>query len=539
MRYFFASHGPWMREIAWLVSVALALAGCTVVGPDFEKPEDGPLPADWSPEETDETTRDVSSWWKLFNDPVLDTLITKAYEQNLTLQAAGLRILQARAALGIADGLKYPQQQAVSGNLARIYEKKDSLNSATLVFDVGWEMDVWGKFARNIESAEATLYASVASYDDILVSLTAEAATNYINYRTFQERMTLARQNIAIQQRVVELTQAQFESGNVSELDVQQAKTQLHTTQATLPAVTNSMINTRNALAALLGMLPQDVESLLAQGDKTLGEGRYQADFSDKMTRVEKSEDILTNYDKYSIVPIAPELSLMIDASLVRRRPDIQIAELLARAQNARIGVATAELYPSFSLFGTIGLSETVPAGSGFSFDNAVSVAAGPAFNWNIFQYGRVKNQIRVQDALFQESLTNYNDTVIRAVQEVADALSDYQYSRVQRDYNYKAVIAAIRAFNISVTQYNNGLVTYQRVLSTTEKMTRNEDAYAQIKGRIATSVVAVYQALGGSWQMRTGKPFVPGSITDQMAERTDWGEFLDQEKAVPTERKP
>ena len=539
MRYFFAGHVRWIRGIASVVSVGLALAGCTVVGPDFEKPEDGPLPADWSPEETDETIRDVSSWWKLFNDPVLDTLITKAYEQNLTLQAAGLRILQARAALGIADGLKYPQQQAVSGNLARIYEKKDSLNSATLVFDVGWEMDVWGKFARNIESAEATLYASVASYDDILVSLTAEAATNYINYRTFQERMTLARQNIAIQQRVVELTQAQFESGNVSELDVQQAKTQLHTTQATLPAVTNSMINTRNALAVLLGMLPQDVESLMAQGDKTLGEGRYQADFSDKMTAVEKSEDILTNYDKYSIVPIAPELSLVIDASLVRRRPDIQIAELLARAQNARIGVATAELYPSFSLFGTIGLSEAVPAGSGFSFDNAVTVAAGPAFNWNIFQYGRVKNQIRVQDALFQESLTNYNDTVIRAVQEVADALSDYQYSREQRDYNYKAVIAAIRAFNISVTQYNNGLVTYQRVLSTTEKMTRNEDAYAQIKGRIATSVVAVYQALGGSWQMRTGKPFVPGSITDEMAERTDWGEFLDQEKAVPAERVP
>ena len=539
MRYFFAGHVRWIRGIASVVSVGLALAGCTVVGPDFEKPEDGPLPADWSPEETDETIRDVSSWWKLFNDPVLDTLITKAYEQNLTLQAAGLRILQARAALGIADGLKYPQQQAVSGNLARIYEKKDSLNSATLVFDVGWEMDVWGKFARNIESAEATLYASVASYDDILVSLTAEAATNYINYRTFQERMTLARQNIAIQQRVVELTQAQFESGNVSELDVQQAKTQLHTTQATLPAVTNSMINTRNALAVLLGMLPQDVESLMAQGDKTLGEGRYQADFSDKMTAVEKSEDILTNYDKYSIVPIAPELSLVIDASLVRRRPDIQIAELLARAQNARIGVATAELYPSFSLFGTIGLSEAVPAGSGFSFDNAVTVAAGPSFNWNIFQYGRVKNQIRVQDALFQESLTNYNDTVIRAVQEVADALSDYQYSREQRDYNYKAVIAAIRAFNISVTQYNNGLVTYQRVLSTTEKMTRNEDAYAQIKGRIATSVVAVYQALGGSWQMRTGKPFVPGSITDEMAERTDWGEFLDQEKAVPAERVP
>ncbi len=539
MRYFFAGHVRWIRGIASVVSVGLALAGCTVVGPDFEKPEDGPLPADWSPEETDKTIRDVSSWWKLFDDPVLDTLITKAYEQNLTLQAAGLRILQARAALGIADGLKYPQEQAVSGNLGRIYEKKDSLNSATLVFDVGWEMDVWGKFARNIESAEATLYASVASYDDILVSLTAEAATNYINYRTFQERMTLARQNIAIQQRVVELTQAQFESGNVSELDVQQAKTQLHTTQATLPAVTNSMINTRNALAVLLGMLPQDVESLMAQGDKTLGEGRYQADFSDKMTAVEKSEDILTNYDKYSIVPIAPELSLVIDASLVRRRPDIQIAELLARAQNARIGVATAELYPSFSLFGTIGLSEAVPAGSGFSFDNAVTVAAGPAFNWNIFQYGRVKNQIRVQDALFQESLTNYNDTVIRAVQEVADALSDYQYSREQRDYNYKAVIAAIRAFNISVIQYNNGLVTYQRVLSTTEKMTRNEDAYAQIKGRIATSVVAVYQALGGSWQMRTGKPFVPGSITDEMAERTDWGEFLDQEKAVPAERVP
>ncbi len=528
--------GRWRRRTTAVFFIALTLNGCTLVGPDFEKPQDVPLPADWSPEAKEETIRDVSTWWKLFNDPVLDTLITRAYEQNLTLQAAGLRILQARAALGIADGLKYPQQQAVSGNLARIYEEKDSFNSATLVFDVGWEMDVWGKFARNIESAEATLYATVASYDDILVSLTAEVATNYINYRTFQERITLARQNIKIQQRVVELTQAQFESGNVSELDVQQAKTQLHTTQATLPALTNNTINTRNALAVLLGLLPQDIEALLAQGDKTLSERRYQVDFSDKMTAVEKSEDVLTNYDKYSIVPLAPDLNLKIDADLVRRRPDIQIAELLARAQNARIGVATAELYPSFSLFGAIGLSETVPAGSGFSFDDAVTVAAGPAFNWNIFQYGRVKSQIRVQDALFQESLTNYNQTVLRAVQEVSDSLSDYQYSREQRDYNYKAVIASIRAFNISVTQYNNGLVTYQRVLSTTEKMTRNEDAYAQIKGRIATSVVAVYQALGGSWQMRTGKPFVPESITDQMAERTDWGEFLDPDKVVPAE---
>jgi len=252
---------------------------------------------------------------------------------------------------------------------------------------------------------------------------------------------------------------------------------------------------------------------------------------------ITKSEDILRNYDSYSIVPVASELKLSVDAGLVRRRPDIRVAELQAHAQSAQIGVATAELYPSFSLFGSIGVSETVPAGDSFSFSNAVNVAAGPGFNWNIFQYGRVKNQIRVQDARFQESLANYNQTVLRAIQEVSDSLNEYKYSLEQRGYNYDAVMAAIRAFNISATQYNNGLVTYQRLLSTVEKMTLSEDNYAQIKGRIATSIVAVYQALGGGWQIHTGQPFVPEAITEQMKERTDWGEYLDQDVVVPAGR--
>jgi len=235
-------------------AIAILSAGCTTVGPDFEAPDEVALPSAWSEQSTAESAERAATWWQLFNDPVLDTLVAKAYEQNLDLQAAGLRILQARAALGIADGLKYPQQQAVSGSAARIYRQEDSFNGVTLAFDVGWEMDVWGKFARNIESSEAALYASVASYDDILVSITAEVATNYINYRTFQERMALSRQNIRIQERVVELTEAQFEAGSVSELDVQQSKTQLYNTLAALPALSIGMIKARNALAVLLGM---------------------------------------------------------------------------------------------------------------------------------------------------------------------------------------------------------------------------------------------------------------------------------------------
>lgn len=518
-----------------LLLLLTTLAACTTLGPDFEQPETE-LPPQWDVESTPESLERAAYWWRLFEDPVLDELVDAAANQNLDLEAAGLRILQARAALGIADALRFPQQQTLSGSAIRSYQDDNAYNSANLGFDVAWELDIWGKYARGIESSQASLYGSIASYDDILITVTAEVARNYINYRTFQERIMLARQNIAIQQRVVEITEVQYESGNVTELDVQQARTQLYATEASLPALRIGMLQARNAIAVLVGRLPEDVSETL-EGNLEQVQALYE-ERVDPQHGVIASGD-MASYDDYSIVPTVPVLEPQIDASLVARRPDIQVAELLARSQSARIGLTQADLYPQFFLFGSIGLSQTVLADEAFSGTDAVNVALGPGFSWNIFNYGRIRNQVRVEDARFQETLSNYNQTVLRAVQEVSDALNGYSLSLQQRESRYSTVQASMRAFRISMIQYQDGLVSYQRLLSTVEKLTLNEDLYAQVKGNIANQVVALYKALGGGWQMRSGKPFVNANIQQQMRERTNWGKYLDPEPANKAERDP
>ncbi|MGR5175429.1 TolC family protein [Vibrio mediterranei] len=507
--------------------LTLMVSACTTLGPDFEPSQTAQLPSAWSDAETEQSTLSTANWWEQFNDPILNNLVSMAAQQNLDIEAAGLRILQARAILGIADGLRYPQLQSVSGNLARAYANESSFNNAALSFDAAWEMDVWGKYARGIESAQASYYASVASYNDILVTITSEVARNYINYRTFQERMLLSQRNIEIQERVVNITRVQFESGNVTELDVQQAQNQLFTTKATLPALNIAMLQAKNALAVLLGTLPETIDPLLQdESEQTLAQ--YEQRFKSSGSKVPISE-----LEDGSIVPQPPSISNSVDASLVMRRPDLQVAELQAHAQSAQIGVAEAALYPSFSLFGSIGINSSVPAGSSFSFNDSLTLVAGPAFSWNIFQYGRVKNNIRFEDARFQETLTNYNKKVLQAVQEVTNALEAYELYQQQKALRLKSVNASVRAFNISLTQYENGQISFERLLNSVEKMTRSEDSYAQIKGNVANQVVALYKSLGGGWQINTGKAFLSPDQAEQMKQRTDWSDQLEPENVI------
>jgi outer membrane protein TolC len=211
---------------------------------------------------------------------------------------------------------------------------------------------------------------------------------------------------------------------------------------------------------------------------------------------------------------------------LVLRRPDLQVAELRMRAQSARIGLAETELYPQFFLFGSLGVSQTVGNNQSFSFSDSVTAAIGPGISWNIFQYDRIKNKIRIEDARFQESLTVYNQSVLQAVAEVTNAIDTYRQTVEKSQYDFKGVRASIRAFSISATQYNNGLVTYQRLLSTVEKMTLREDAYAQTRGNMAQQMVALYKALGGGWQGLDRPPVQPTTV-EQMKARTDWGDYL------------
>ncbi len=498
-----------------LLSLSVLTTACTTLGPDFQKPE-APVAGNWqdidAPELKTETV-DHGEWWSLFGDPVLSKLIDTAYQQNLGLRIAAIRILEARAQLGIAVGNLYPQQQQGSGGVIYQTTSENQANTAfadisftnfDIGLDVAWEVDFWGKFRRGIESADANFFSSIADYDDVLVSLTANVANTYVLIRTFEERLNLARSNVAIQQRSMEIADVRFRNGATTELDVQQAKTLLFNTQASIPRLEAGLRQAKNALGILLGLPPGDLQGLLGGP---------------------------------AAIPSAPDsVAVGIPVDLLRRRPDVRRAELQAAAQSALIGVAKADLYPSFSLFGSIGVaasSGTTTTKTGqsgvdelFNSDSLFFVG-GPSFNWPLFNYGRIKNNVRVQDARLQQLLVNYQNAVLRAAQEAEDSMTAFLRSREEVAFRTQSEQAAQRSVNLALTQYREGATDYTTVLNTQQTLVLQQDQLTGVRGDIAQSLIALYKALGGGWQIRQGKEILPERTKEQMRERTNWGGLL------------
>ena len=511
-----------MIRTVLLFIVIFILGGCTKLGPDFTPPKAPSLPKELQ-KENNQSKEELAQWWHIFNDPTLDTLVRKATSQNLDIQAAGLRILQSRTLLGIANALQYPQQQNLSGAYTTTYRGGFS-DTANLNFDLGWEMDIWGKYARGIESAEANLYASIASYRDIMLSVVAEVARNYIIYQTTKERIEYAKRNLAIQERVTKLPELQYHAGNVSELDMQQARTQLYNTKASLPAFELSKTKAVNALAVLLGTTSDRLKKLLKRSEESKDDEEFE-----RYLTATKNGTIQLATDAQSIKSVRytplPDFDpyKKIDASLLLQRPDIKAAEYKAHAASAKIGQEETKLYPSFTLFGTIGLNSPSILGEN------LSVSAGPAFRWDILHYDRLKNQVRLADARFEEALVNYSKRVLQASLEVSDALHAYVSTQKQLEERQKALEATVRAFNISVRQYQDGLVSYQRLLSTVEKLTYTQDLYAQTRGAMATDAVLLYKAIGGGWQGSDNQSYLSKTHIETMRKRgVEWGEYLD-----------
>ena len=510
-----------LRSMAGLIALALILGGCAV-GPDYIKPE-VPEPPEWL-EEGDPKIKsepaDFSRWWTVFDAPVLNSLIGTAYQENLPLLIAGIRILEARAELGIAIGNKYPQLQQARGALTGTGLSENAANTSPtmdtrygdldLGFDAAWELDFWGKFRRAVESGLGVLDASIASYDDILVTLSADVARTYVLIRTLEARLAIARANVKIQERSLQIADVRFRGGEVTELDVQQARSLLRDTQAFIPRLETNLRQAKNGLAILLGKLPGEVDQMLGGPD--------------------------------SIPAVPAEVAVGVPAELLRRRPDIRLAERQLASQSALIGVAKADLYPHFSLFGSIGLrsgdAATTAAGfpGGSSLGNiftsgSLEFFAGPAISWDIFNYGRIKNRVRVQDARFQQLVVSYENTVLRAAQEVEDAMVAFLRSQEEVQLLSDSVQAAKRSVDLSMIQYREGLVDYQRVLDTQRFQTQEEDLLTSTAGDVALNLVAIYKALGGGWQIREGKDFVPEETKEEMKTRTDWGKLLSPEK--------
>jgi NodT family efflux transporter outer membrane factor (OMF) lipoprotein len=497
-----------------LMGLVLWLGGCSMVGPDYVRPTP-PEPDKWLESDDpiiESRETNFSQWWTVFDDPVLNTLVETAYRQNLSLQIAGLRVLQARAQLGIAFGFQYPQQQFASGDASVNQVSKNAPNAAfsdryydnySAGFDAVWELDVWGKFRRAVQSGVADLEASIADYDDILVTLTADVARVYLQVRTNEERLKVARQNVAIQKRSLEIADVRFKAGAVTELDVTQARSLLRSTEASIPDFEANIRRAKNALATLLGKLPGEIDAMLG------GPG---------------------------LIPEVPaEVVVGIPAELLRRRPDIRSAERQMAAQSAQIGFAKADLFPHFSLFGSLGLQASSHVGdssnnSKFSdlfTKDSITYYAGGGFQWDILNYGRITNQVRVEDARFQALAINYEDTVLRAAQEAEDAMISFLRTQDAVEFLADAVKASKRSVDLSMIQYREGLTDYQRVLDTQRFLSENQDQLVSATGAVDVALIGMYKALGGGWELRKGKEFVPKDVIDEMEQRTNWGNLL------------
>ncbi len=499
------------------MALSLLVGGCTTLGPDFKPPE-APESKSWletKDPRVNSKTVDYSSWWSVLNDPVLNKLIKIAYNQNLTLRTAGIRILEARAQLGIATGAQYPQLQTLGGGYqANRSSRNDPLfgegsdrtfDSFDLGFDAAWELDFWGRFRRGVESADANLIASIAEYDDVLVTLTAEVARAYVSIRTFEERIVIARRNVEIQARSLQIAEVRFRNGATTELDVRQAESLLRNTEALIPELQLGRRQAINALNTLLGMPPSELQSILSGPEA---------------------------------IPVPPaEVAVGVPAELLRRRPDIRQAELQAAAQSALIGVATADLYPSFSIAGSIGY--LADDGRELFESDSLTGIIRPGFSWNIFNYGRLKNNVRAQDARFQQLIVTYQNTVLNAYQEVEDALVGILRSQEQVGFLSQAVQATARSVDLAVVQYRDGVADYTRVLNTQTALVDQQDRLTSTRGNVVLSLVAMYKGLGGGWQLRYGKPFVPENTVDEMRDRTDWGRLLPPKKELPKELEP
>ena len=496
-----------VTQLTTTLCVGLLVSACTTVGPDFVQPE-AELPLAWqtSPAGLKATEYELVNWWEAFNDPALDNLVNLAHQQNLTLELAGLRVLESRAQLGIATGAQYPQQQVASGGVSHVSpsENAGQGNTSFNQYDLGaglvWEMDFWGRYRRGIESADAAMMASIANYDSAMVLVTAQVVDTYIAIRTLEEQLDIAQDNLELQERSYDIADVLYRNGESNELDVQQALTLLLSTQATVPQLRVQERLAKNALSTLLGRTSSYVDNILGDGE----------------------------------IPAVPaEIALGIPADLLRRRPDVRQAELQAVAQNALVGVATADLYPSIAINGTFGIvsiSKDVGGGgaSGLFNSDSISYSAGVGFNWPFLNYGRIRNNIRVQDARLQQALVNYQDVVLKAARETDDAIVSLAGTQEQEIILAKSVEAAQRSNELSLLRYQEGFSGYQRVLDSQQALFRQQTSYVQNRGLSASNVVAIYKALGGGWEVRQGKAFVDENTLIVMRERTNWGGLLD-----------
>lgn len=463
-------------------ALAAATAGCAV-GPDYRQPSVA-APARWSePLAGGEAAApdDVTTWWRTFNDPELDSLIERAVRSNLDLRIAQARVREARARYGIAAAALAPSADA-SGADSReqASHHQPVLGSVPLPpstpfdnevyqagVDASWEIDVFGGRRREAESARAEVGASEDERRATLLVLLGDVARNYIDVRGYQRRLAIAAENIGAQRQGVAIARDRFAHGLATDLDVQESSALLAETQAEVPALTTQLQASVHRLGVLLG---QDPGALLAE------------------------------LSAQAPIPSAPELvPVGLPSDLLLRRPDVLRAERQLAAATANIGVATSDLFPKFYLTGAAGY-QSVGAGDWFSSGSSFW-SIGPTVQWKIFDAGRVRANIRVQDARQEEALAAYERTVLTAFEEVENGLVSYANEQNRRRFLQDAVAANRNSLDLANRLYRGGLSDFLPVLDAERSLYDAEDRLAQSDHAIAGNLVALYESLGGGWQ--------------------------------------
>jgi outer membrane protein, multidrug efflux system len=470
-----------MRRV-WCICM-MFLAGCAV-GPNYQAPKIN-VAGQWTTPLSNgekEGPADLALWWKKFNDPDLDLLVTKAVESNYDLRWAQARVREARAERDVAYGGLWPTMSGDASYSRNRWGKNSfpplppttpfNFNEYNAGFDAAWEIDIFGGTRRAVEAANAEIDAAQYSQRDVLISLLAEVARNYIQMRGFQQRLSITLQNIKIQQEILNLTNSRFKHGLSSDLDVQEATAILTQTQAQVPSLEAGVQESVYHLAVLIGQEP----GALMDG--------------------------LSSEKNIPLTP--PQVPVGLPSDLLQRRPDIQRAERELAAATARIGQAKSDLFPKFSLTGSGGV-ESLSTSNWFDYASRYG-SVGPTMQWEIFEAGRIRAQVRVQNAHQQEALDVYQQTILTALQDAEGALTNYAKEQVRRRSLSESFDAETQALELSTKLYKSGLADFIRVLDSERSLYLAQDTLVQSNQTVSLDLVQLYKALGGGWTQKIGE---------------------------------
>ena len=469
------------RRVAWLTAVLL-LTGCAAVGPNYAAPELA-VPANWrgaaaaGAAVTETIPADLANWWRQLADPLLTGLIERALHGSPDLRAAQAKLREARARRALAEANRFPTVTAAAA--ARV--AKDSAetgsgatrDSYSAGFDASWEPDVFGGLRRGEEAAQADLEVSAASLRDAQVSLAAEVALNYVELRLYQAGLDIARANVASQTETLNLVRWRAQAGLTSELDVEQARANLERTRAQMPSLDTSRVEAQHRLEILLGQQPGALADSLAA--------------------------------PAGIPAIPARVTVGIPADTLRQRPDVRAAERKLAAETARIGVAEAARYPSFSLSGSLGL-EALSIGA-LAGGDAVARSLLGGVTAPIFDAGRIRQQVEIQSAVQEQALVNYETMVLNALAEVENALVALSNARQRRQSLQDATDAARLATRLARYRYAAGITDFQTVLDTERTVLTLEDSLKASEAQGVSALIQLYKALGGGWPSAAADP--------------------------------